>query len=207
MVSTSDRLYGSPWGIPDREPLSHGRGAFACGACTPLAGGKNQCEWYPRLSSLADSWQYGSLPTHCAAMIGDVSILEVLCAHVPATLEAKTNVCVVCRVLHPSRVRVWQDGSTPLHLSSKNVCLSAVTWITDRLPYQVLERDTVGVCVCVCVCCEWLTGVGGQARHRMVRSGARPTTLHSAAPASCVSRPRSFIRGGRMTSTCSSVTI
>ena len=106
MVSTSGRLDGTPLGSAQ---LSYGRGAIAGGAGTPLAGGKNQGEWYPSLCPLGDGWQSGLLPTHTAASGGDlaaintISLLEVLCAHAPATLEAKNIVRVVCRVLHPSR--------------------------------------------------------------------------------------------------------
>ena len=50
-----------------------------------------------------DSWQGGILPTHWAAEGGQLAVLEVLCAHAPATLEAKDNVRVACRVLHPSQ--------------------------------------------------------------------------------------------------------
>jgi hypothetical protein len=46
-------------------------------------------------------------------------------------------------------VRVRQDGDTPLHLASLWSHPSTVEWITERLPYQVLERANDGVCVCV----------------------------------------------------------
>jgi hypothetical protein len=90
-----------------------------------------------------------------------------------------------------------------------------MTWITDRLPYQVLERNNAGMCVCVCERereRESLMGVGGQARHRMTGSAIKEpvlcvAVLPNAAPAFCVSRPLSSIRGGRTISTCSSVTI
>ena len=45
-----------------------------------------------------DSWQAGELPTvsHMAAEGGDVDILEMVCEHAPATLEAKDDVSAVC---------------------------------------------------------------------------------------------------------------
>jgi hypothetical protein len=46
-------------------------------------------------------------------------------------------------------VRVRQNGDTHLILASEDSRLATVEWITDRLPYEVLERKRDGVCVCV----------------------------------------------------------
>ena len=59
-----------------------------------------------------------------------------------------------------------QDGFTPLHDAALEIHPSAVKFITDRVPYQVLERNNQfeGACRGEC-CAPPLTSVGEQARH------------------------------------------
>jgi hypothetical protein len=57
-----------------------------------------------------------------------------------------------------------QNGSTPLHYAAVYSHPSAVEYITDRVPYQVLERNNDGTCRGECY--APLTGVGEQERHR-----------------------------------------
>jgi hypothetical protein len=153
-----------------------------------------------------DSWQNGCLPIHFAAAEGHVDILEVLCEHAPATLEAKNNVSGVWGV-SPSQQCTWvrQEGWTPLHSASVNSQPFAVEYITQRVPYQVLATLSWNG-VCVRECCESLMGVARQARHHLMWSVRATMTkqepvLPTCAPGSCASRPLWSIRGGLMIST------
>ena len=95
-----------------------------------------------------------------------------------------------------------QREETPLLKASEWSHPSVVEFITERLPYQVLERDNDGVCVCVW--CESLMGVGGQVRHLLMwlaSSMMTPLSLPNAAPGSCASRPLWSTRGGLTIST------
>ena len=100
-----------------------------------------------------------------AAMNGHVPILEVLCKHAPATLEAKSIVrlSVFVGISSLTQVVGRQSGWTPLHNVAYDSQHSAVKCITDRVPYQVLERENDGTCRGEC--CAPLTGVGEQAGH------------------------------------------
>jgi hypothetical protein len=75
-------------------------------------------------------------------------VLEVLCKHAPATLEAKQSVRLgVCLCVSSlTQVMGRQGGYTPLHYAASTSHLSAVKCITDRVPYQVLERNNRGTC-------------------------------------------------------------
>jgi hypothetical protein len=91
------------------------------------------------------------VPIHLAALYEHIAVLEVLCKHAPATLEAKNNLSGVCGGGESlTAVRVRPGGYTPLHFASKWYQSSVKEWITERLPYQVMERNNHGVCVCVC---------------------------------------------------------
>jgi ankyrin repeat protein len=90
--------------------------------------------------------QDGATPMHWAAERGHILVLEVLCEHAPAMLEAKTNVRIgvfVYILPHVSAVGM-QSGYTPLHFAASQSHTSAVNWIVDRVPYQVPERDDHG---------------------------------------------------------------
>ena len=69
----------------------------------------------------------------------------MLCEHAPATLEAKTNVRLgVSSHSVLTAVLGRQYGYTPLYLVASSHHASVVVWITERLPYQVLEQDNAG---------------------------------------------------------------
>jgi hypothetical protein len=72
----------------------------------------------------------------------------MLCEHAPAKLEVKNNMVRLGVSSHSVLTAVLgrQSGSTPLH--SVAICSrpSVVVWITDRVPYHVLERTNDGVC-------------------------------------------------------------
>ena len=95
--------------------------------------------------------QGGYTPTHLAAQSGRLAVLEMLCEHAPATLEAKTNVRLgVSSHFVLTTVLGRQYGSTPLHRAASSRHPTVVVWITERVPYQVLEQDNIGEwCMCV----------------------------------------------------------
>ena len=138
---------------------------------------------------------------HSAAIGGHIPILEVLCKHAPATLEAKNNVRLSVFVCVSSLTQVVgrQNGWTPLHSAAYRSHSSAVKCITDRVPYQVLEQTNRGTCRGE-ECCAPLTGVGEQARHPTTTLADSmfliPPSLLCAAPASCASRRPWSFRGG-----------
>jgi hypothetical protein len=142
-----------------------------------------------------------------AACNGHVPVLEVLCEHAPATLEAKAIVRLSVFVCIPlTQVVGMQDGWTPLHYAAFHSNSSAVKYITDRVPYQVLERTNAGTCRGECY--APLTGVGEQARHPTtsftnIAGHQIPPALLCAAPASCASRrPWSFHGGPILSIRC-----
>ena len=91
-----------------------------------------------------------------------------------------------------------QFGFTPLHSAALWSRSSAVKYITDRVPYHVLERDNF--VMCRGECCAPLTGVGEQATHPTTGLAGMhkiPPSLLRAAPASCASRRPWSFHGGQ----------
>jgi hypothetical protein len=137
-------------------------------------------------------------------------LLGMLCEHTPATLEVKHDVRL--GVLSHSvltAVLGRQDGLTPLFFAASCRRPSVVVWITDRLPYQVLERANDGACcVCCVLCAANERGWTGETPRESVFGGYtdEQRARVAQAPTSCVWRPLWSIPGGPTFCTLCSVT-